>query len=83
MTAKKTLLKRIQIKMRRSTKRVFLRQDFKSLGGYDQVGRALKELTRQGKLIRLGYGIYAKARPNRLTGTTMIDADGGFEQAVK
>jgi hypothetical protein len=40
-------------------------------------------LSRQGKLIRLGYGLYAKARPNRITGLPMIAAPGGFDQVAK
>jgi len=41
------------------------------LGGYDQVGRALLNLTRKGKLIKIGYGLYAKARVSSLTGNTV------------
>lgn len=40
---------------------VFLRSDFADLGGYDQVGRALRELVRQGRLIKIGYGLYSRA----------------------
>ena len=31
------------------------------LGGYDQVGRALRKLVRKGRLLKLGYGIYTRA----------------------
>lgn len=51
---------------------VFTRKDFIALGGYDQVGRALLSLTREGKLIRIGYGLYAKARKNRITGLPIL-----------
>ncbi|MEO6916906.1 MAG: DUF6088 family protein [Chitinophagaceae bacterium] len=47
---------------------VFLREDFTDLAGYDQVGRALQNLTQKGKLIRIGYGLYAKAKTSRITG---------------
>ncbi len=40
---------------------VFLRADFHDLGGYDQVGRALRGLIRKGRLIKLGYGLYCRA----------------------
>lgn len=46
---------------RKKTLTVFLREDFADLGGYDQVGRVLKELAAKGKVIRIGYGLYAKA----------------------
>ena len=50
---------------------VFVREDFADLGGYDQVGRALRELTRAGKLIRVGYGLYARAKKSILTGNVV------------
>ena len=53
------------------------------LGDYDQVGRALLALTKEGKLIRIGYGLYAKARINRITGLPMLSAPGGFDQVAK
>ncbi|MGV8075352.1 MAG: hypothetical protein AB2L11_12440 [Syntrophobacteraceae bacterium] len=36
---------------------VFLRSDFKDLGGYDQVGRVLRDRVRKGRLLKVGYGI--------------------------
>jgi Family of unknown function (DUF6088) len=55
----------------RSKANVFLRDDFADLGPYDPVGRALKKLTDTGKLIRIGYGLYAKAKRSALTGETV------------
>jgi hypothetical protein len=52
----------------RSTAEVFLRSDFRAIGSYAQVGKALNALTRAGRLVRLGYGVYAKARPSSLSG---------------
>ena len=46
----------------------FVRDDFLNLGGYDQVGRALRELVKRGRLVRVGYGIYGKARRSTVTG---------------
>jgi hypothetical protein len=40
---------------------VFLRSDFADLGGYDQVGRALRRLVKAGRLLRIGYGLYSRA----------------------
>jgi Transcriptional regulator, AbiEi antitoxin len=40
---------------------VFLRADFEDLGGYDQVGRALRQLVRDGRLVKVGQGLYARA----------------------
>lgn len=66
---------------------VFLRADFDQLGGYDQVGRALRELVADGKLLKIGYGLYAKARISSITGKRMLASAGGFkavsEQALE
>jgi len=74
---------KLNMKINRSTRQVFLRRDFEKLSGYDQIGRALRELAAEGKLIKIGYGLYAKARLNRLTGKPMLAADGGFIQVAK
>ena len=47
---------------------VLLRADFASMGSPSQISRALKELIAAGKIVRLGYGVYAKARPSVLSG---------------
>lgn len=78
-----TLEQRLKSKIRKSSRSVFLRKDFESLGGYDQVGRALRHLVEQGRLVKVGQGLYAKARPNRVTGKPMLSAPGGFDQVSK
>lgn len=70
-------------RVRRSRREVFLRSDFEKIAGYDQVGRVLRELTKEGKLIRIGYGLYAKARLNRLTNQPMLAAQGGFQETAQ
>ena len=55
-TLETRLLKRID----RRRVDVFLRSDFADLGGYDQVGRGLLRLVRQGRLMKLGYGLYSR-----------------------
>lgn len=47
---------------------VILRTDFKNMGSQSQVSRGLRDLMNEGKIVRLGYGVYAKARPSRLSG---------------
>lgn len=61
MSRARTLEQKIALRISRSKREVFLRKDFEDLGGYDQVGRCLKKLTEKKKLIRIGYGLYAKA----------------------
>jgi hypothetical protein len=47
---------------------IFMRPDFSSIGSYFQIGKVLKALMRDGELVRIGYGVYAKARKSSLTG---------------
>lgn len=65
---RKTLEQRIALRIVRSKGEVFLRKDFTDLGDYDQVGRILRRLTEQNKLLKIGYGLYAKAQPSPLSG---------------
>jgi hypothetical protein len=56
-----TLETRLLTRIERKRGDVFLRADFADLGGYDQVGRALREVVHKGRLIRVGQGLYARA----------------------
>ena len=80
---RETLKDRIARRIKRSDRKVFLRSDFRKFAGYDQVGRALRLLVAEGKLMKIGYGLYAKARINPLTEKPMLDANGGFDQVAK
>ncbi len=62
------LEERLEKRLARKRGAVFLRADFSDLGGYDQIGRALLGLVRKGRLIRIGYGMYARARPSVIDG---------------
>ncbi|WP_448140369.1 hypothetical protein [Sphingopyxis fribergensis] len=55
-------------KIRRSKRNIFLRKDFQTLGSYAAVGRALRNAQEEGALVRIGYGLYAKAERSELTG---------------
>jgi Transcriptional regulator, AbiEi antitoxin len=46
----------------------FLREDFADLGAYDVMGRELRKLVRDGALVRVGYGLYARAKRSVLSG---------------
>ncbi|MBP2196359.1 DUF6088 family protein [Pantoea cypripedii] len=67
----------IQSRLKRSKRYVFTRDDFKDLAGYDQIGRVLRELVNEGQLLKVGYGVYTKARKNAITGKLMPAAPGG------
>ena len=71
MRKKQKLETRILTRISRRKSPILLREDFADLGGYDQVGRALRIIADKGKIIRLGYGLYAKAKQSALTGETV------------
>lgn len=65
------LERRIARRVARKRVDVFLRRDFEDLGGYDQVGRALRRLTAKGQLVKIGYGLYARATLSPISGKTV------------
>ncbi|MHB1563864.1 MAG: DUF6088 family protein [Leptospirillum sp.] len=69
------LMEQIQKRISRSKSNVFIRKDFMGLGGYDQIGRALRSLVADGKLVKVGYGVYVKAKPTRFPGVTIPVVD--------
>ena len=77
-----TINRKVQTRVKRSKSSVFLRSDFKDIADYDQVGRALRELVQEGLLIKIGYGLYARARINRITGNVMADNPSGPDGVV-
>ncbi|WP_310112380.1 DUF6088 family protein [Paraburkholderia phenoliruptrix] len=50
---------------------VVLRSELSTLGSRSQRTRVLHTLVHRGQLVRVGYGIYAKTRTNRFTGTLL------------
>ncbi len=61
---------------------MFTRDDFKDIAGYDQVGRALRELVREGQLLKVGYGVYTKALKNSITGKIIPTSPGGSSAII-
>ena len=76
---KKTLREKIEGRIaRRKQDDVFLTREFADLGGEDQVIRALRGLTKEGQLVRLGYGVYGRAVVSQLSGKPMLFSSNGF-----
>ena len=73
MAIKNTLEGKMTYRIKRSAETVFLRRDFKDLGGYDQVGRVLRQLVQKELLINIGYGLYARAGRSSFTGNLIPD----------
>ncbi len=59
---------RIRRSVRCRTDLVYRPADFLTFGSEASVKRALKDLTSIGVLVRLGMGIYAKAKPSLISG---------------
>jgi Family of unknown function (DUF6088) len=79
-TLEARLLKRID----RKRGDVFLRADFADLGGYDQVGRALRRLVGDGRLIKVGQGLYARARASMTSGEPVpVGGLGALKEALR
>lgn len=84
MPRPKTLRERIEDRIARNRRdSVFLTREFSDLAGEDQVHRALRRLVSEGRLIRLGYGVYGRAVPSGLSGKPMLYSPNGFIGAVR
>jgi hypothetical protein len=77
-----TLRKRMEARIARQEDDVFLPREFADLSGEDQILRALRGMVRDGQLVRLGYGVYAKARISRLSGQPVLDSPNGLVGAA-
>lgn len=50
---------------------VFLRNEFSKMGSEAQVSRALRHLVERGVVVKLGVGVYAKAKKSVLSGAAI------------
>src|SRR5271154_4796067 len=73
---RRTLRQRVEARIATRPDDAFLTREFLDLGGERQVLRVLRELTKDGKLIRLGYGVYGRAEISPLTKQPMLAGDG-------
>lgn len=84
MPRHKTLREKIESRIaRKRGDSVFLTREFTTLADEDQVLRALRSLVRDGRLVRLGYGVYGRAVPSRLSGRPMLYSPNGFIGAAR
>ncbi len=83
MRRRGTLRERVEGRIAERRDDVFLPREFRDLAGEDQVLRALRDLTREGRLVRLGYGVYGRAEISRLSGEPMLAARDGFIGAAR
>src|SRR3984957_19476233 len=83
MRRRNTLLRKVENRISRKTGDVFLTREFTDLAGEDQVLRALRSVVKNGRLVRLGYGVYGRAVQSRLSGEPMLYAPNGFIGAAR
>jgi hypothetical protein len=83
MSRQRTLRERVGERIARKRDDVFLTREFRDLGGEDQVLRALRGLVQEGRLVRLGYGVYGRAETSQLSGEPILAARGGFIDAAR
>lgn len=57
--------------------KVLLRKDFAGLGSYRQVNRVIHKLIKQRKLVKIGFGVYAKAYQSQFIAEPLIE--DGFD----
>lgn len=76
MRREPTLREKVETRIAERRDDAFLTREFRDLGGERQVLRALRELTEDGRLIRLGYGVYGRAEISPLTKQPMLSGDG-------
>jgi len=80
---RKTLRQRVEERIARRGEAVFLTREFRDLSGERQVLRVLRELTTEGQLVRLGYGVYGRAVVSRLSGKPILYSPDGFIGAAR
>src|ERR1700729_3999736 len=84
MRKAKTLRARIEARVARKARdSVFLTREFRDLSGESQVLRALRGLVRDGRLVRLGYGVYGRAIISRLSGEPLLFSPNGLRGAAR
>ena len=75
MTLKNTLESRIKYRIKRGKGSVYMISDFLDLSGANQVGRALRNLAKTNLIIKIGHGIYARAKISTITQEPMPEKD--------
>lgn len=71
MARKMALEERVTKRIKHMKRTVLMREDFDDLGSYDSVGRVLRHLVEKGEVIKIGYGLYAKAVRSQITGAVI------------
>jgi hypothetical protein len=68
-----TIQDRLVDRVKRADHSVFLRADFADIADYAQVGRGLRNMVKEGLLMKIGHGLYVRTRVNSISGKLMPD----------
>ncbi len=75
MPYSKSLIKDIRERIQSSSEATFVVADFADLSDRDQILRALRGLIQEELLIRVGYGVYVRAKRSRFSGKLLPETD--------
>jgi len=78
---KKSLKFKVLERIQRLRGNIVQRKDIQEMAGPRQLSRCFRDLVLMGKLIKIGYGIYAKAYTSQYTSKPIIQ--GGFSSICK
>ncbi len=83
MARPNSLQSKIENRITESGEYVFLTREFTDLGGRRQVLRALRKIVAEGRLVRLGCGVYGLASPNGSSDRPTLHHPEGFPGAAR
>lgn len=80
-----TLKDKIRYRIKRSKDTVFLLKDFDDITDRNQAGRILRELIKDKLLMKIGYGLYSKAKIDRIDNEILPERGliGAGKEALK
>lgn len=67
MTLKNSLEAKIQYRIKRSKRSVFMISDFSDLSDPNQIGRVFRTLVKKQLVVKIGHGVFAKAKISSVT----------------
>ncbi len=62
---------KIKYRVKRSKDSVFLLKDFDDITDRNQTGRILRELIKDGVLMKIGYGLYSRCKKSEISGRVL------------
>lgn len=82
---KNSLEYKILERINRKRSNVILRRDFRELGSHSQVTRVFKNLINGKKLVKIGFGIYAKAHTSKYSDVPLVKGgiNSAFDEALR